>query len=97
MLARQRKGASVEGTAIISRVAPAPFFHGVMGKVAISKKNDHGLLGGIQRVDGFCYKRVATCLQIIYNRAHKSIIERVCGFVNACIYMSSHLRIILSQ
>jgi hypothetical protein len=37
----------VEGTAIISRVAPAPFFHGVMGKVAISKK-DHGLLGGIQ-------------------------------------------------
>ncbi|HCB0985700.1 hypothetical protein [Klebsiella variicola] len=43
----------MEGTAIISRVAPAPFFHGVMGKVAISKKKDHGLLGGIQRVDGF--------------------------------------------
>ena len=34
MLARQRKGASTEGTAIISRVAPAPFFHGVTGKVA---------------------------------------------------------------
>ena len=96
MLARQRKGASVEGTAIISRVAPAPFFQGVMGKVAISKKKDHGLLGGIQRVDGICYMCVSTCLQIIYNRAHKSIIERVCGFVNACIYMSSHLRIILS-
>lgn len=43
-----------------------------------------------------CYTLVSMCLQIIYNRAHKSIIERVCVFVNACIYMSSHLRIILS-